>query len=653
MRVWVRPAQDGYSANHRFDKMARLRTTDLVYRALLTSVFLLTACATDGIRLDVADGGSEVVDASQGGPDGPFVPPGVDAAASCGDGKVTAPETCDDGDSEPDDGCSASCQTEPNFACPQAGEDCVQIVTCGNGRIEGDETCDDADTDSGDGCSALCAREPGWSCPTAGTACVAAECGDGIVAGFEQCDDGDSGAGCVSCRLQPGFHCPTAGAPCVATTCGDKLAQGLEECDDGNAIVGDGCTPACLREPDCTDGVCARVCGDAVLQAGESCDDGNNFAGDGCSKDCQEEAGFTCVETPLPDPPSVTVYATVRDFIASCGTGSRLAKGQAGATAPFGHPDFECFNGERKGMVATDLDAQGKPKRVANDKTSSDASFAQWYRSDDTVNRTIPLAMTLGLIGGGAYRFDSDSFYPATGLGFDTVTCGSGNCERLHADGNGAGQKNFHFTSEVHFWFEYAGNEVLAFSGDDDVWVFINGKLAVDIGGVHGRQDGSVDLSQPAVRDALDLDVGGVYEAVVFQAERHTERSQYRLTLTNFNQTPSTCKDMCGDGAVSSREVCDEGTDNGSGDGSAYGGCAANCTLEPYCGDGVTDEEFGEICDDGLNLGGSASSCAPGCMTTGGVCGDGVVQTELGETCDDGNTSGGDGCSGTCQIQIG
>jgi cysteine-rich repeat protein len=138
----------------------------------------------------------------------------------------------------------------------------------------------------------------------------------------------------------------------------------------------------------------------------------------------------------------------------------------------------------------------------------------------------------------------------------------------------------------------------------------------------------------------------------VFQAERHTTRSQYRLTLTNFTRAPSTCTDMCGDGVVSSREVCDQGALNGLGDGSPYGGCAADCTLEPFCGDGIVQAQYGEVCDDGINLGGSASSCSPGCKSLGARCGDGVVQTQNGEQCDDGNTVSGDGCSSTCQFEI-
>jgi cysteine-rich repeat protein len=102
---------------------------------------------------------------------------------------------------------------------------------------------------------------------------------------------------------------------------------------------------------------------------------------------------------------------------------------------------------------------------------------------------------------------------------------------------------------------------------------------------------------------------------------------------------------------ASSHEQCDDGAGNGTDGG--YGGCAVDCTLDPYCGDGIVQPQFGEVCDDGINLGGNASSCAPGCMTLGARCGDGVVQTSNGETCDDGNTVDGDGCSSTCQIEIG
>lgn len=606
-------------------------------------------------------GGSPKRDGTDGGtndPDGSIVDGGI--SEGCGDGTKGANEECDDGNTTDADGCSASCAVEDTFVCPAEGQECVQVVVCGNGRIEGSETCDDRNTESEDGCSDTCQVEPGWSCPVAGTACVATACGDGFVAGFELCDDGNTENldGCdAQCKLEEGSHCPVPGDACLPTDCGDGLVQGTEECDDQNVEVGDGCTPFCKREPQCTDGVCLAVCGDGIRFAPEECDDGNRLSGDGCDADCFVEQGFSCVEIELEAPEAVELPVTVRDFVAACnvtGSDRRLADDESGAVAPFGHRDFQCFSGGRTGMVGDVLDVDGKPERIANDVTFSDASFSQWYRSDNDYNRTFATSLTLPetAVDSGAYRFDSNSLYPATGIGFDVEDCDGAPCESLHADGNSAGPQNFHFTTETRWWFEYSGNEVLAFSGDDDVWVFINDRLAVDIGGVHGREDGSVNLGVAETATNLGLTAGGIYEAVVFHAERHTTRSQYRLTLTNFVQAPSDCTDECGDEVVSSREVCDQGTNNGLGDGSPYGGCTADCTLEPHCGDGIVDTDFGETCDDGLNLGGAASECAPGCQGVGSACGDGVLQTDAGEQCDDGNTTSLDGCSEDCAIEI-
>jgi uncharacterized protein (TIGR03382 family) len=81
-------------------------------------------------------------------------------------------EQCDDGNSEPGDGCSERCAIEDGWLCELPGEACVR-PRCGDGKVEGAETCDDGDTGGGDGCSEACKREPGWVCKEAGRPCEA------------------------------------------------------------------------------------------------------------------------------------------------------------------------------------------------------------------------------------------------------------------------------------------------------------------------------------------------------------------------------------------------------------------------------------------------------------------------------------------------
>src|SRR5690606_24986428 len=74
-------------------------------------------------------------------------------------------------------------------------------------------------------------------------------------------------------------------------------------------------------------------------------------------------------------------------------------------------------------------------------------------------------------------------------------TCGNEPVDNTCCGTNGSClNKNYHFTTELRYFFQYQGGETLSFRGDDDVWVFVNGRLAVDIGGVHSARHGRVVL---------------------------------------------------------------------------------------------------------------------------------------------------------------
>ena len=59
----------------------------------------------------------------------------------------------------------------------------------------------------------------------------------------------------------------------------------------------------------------------------------------------------------------------------------------------------------------------------------------------------------------------------------------------------GAYTQNFFFTSHFATEFNYVGHEYFMFLGDDDVWVYVNGVLVLDIGGIHQPRCRRIDLS--------------------------------------------------------------------------------------------------------------------------------------------------------------
>ncbi|MEZ4398563.1 MAG: fibro-slime domain-containing protein [Kofleriaceae bacterium] len=190
------------------------------------------------------------------------------------------------------------------------------------------------------------------------------------------------------------------------------------------------------------------------------------------------------------------LIATVRDFRAD-------------------HPDFEHALGDDRGLVETALGADRKPVYAPSGPTatvSGQASFDQWYRDVPGVNMTFAVPLTLTEVSPGRYVFEDLAFFPLDGMGWP---------------GEEVAGHNFHFTTELHGTFRYQGGQQFTFTGDDDVWVFVNGRLALDLGGVHGVETATIDFDAQAA--ALGIAVGNVYRLDVFHAERHTTASNFRI----------------------------------------------------------------------------------------------------------------------------
>ncbi len=533
----------------------------------------------------------------------------------CGDRAVQSWERCDDGNRVSGDGCAGDCSgVEHLFSCPRDGGACSDLVSCGDAVVQGAERCDDGNLAAGDGCSPWCTLEPGWRCPVAGAPCLAARCGDGFTRGSEECDDSNlsHGDGCsASCRIEPGYSCPDGGGACSNASCGDLMTHPTESCDDGNSNFDDGCTPICTSEPDCSSGDCFTRCGDRVYQpdAGEECDDGDLRPGDGCTPWCTIEPGYTCT---LAQPEALTLPIVLRDFRST-------------------HPDFEAYSGDDLTIVLPDIGPDGKPVYARSDggrspTTTGKAEFDQWYNDVPGVNLTYRRQLALVPRDAGL-EFGSSNFFPLDDAGF----------------GNDGFPRNFHFTTETRFWFIHKGVERMRFEGDDDVFIYVNGKLLVNLGGIHQVATGTVVLDA-ATSAMLGIEFGKLYEVALFHAERRTVGSSFRLTLTNFDFELSRCARACGNAIMDWSEECDDGFNTGG-----YAKCGPMCRWDQWCGDGVVQTAH-EQCDDGKNdVPYGDAGCAPSCERPH-FCGDGHIDGRFGEQCDDGNSASGDGCA-RCRLE--
>ena len=331
--------------------------------------------------------------------------------------------------------------------------------------------------------------------------------------------------------LQAGEACPMSGA---TRPCEGFCGAGLETCDQGfwQACVVPETTRACTN-------ACGAGTQECIAEAWQTCvvPDATRACTNTCGSGtqlCTAGAWQSCVVAP-----TMLACSTI------CGSGNQpcVDDTPGACDAPQPHdpilsatfldfrstqPDFEgtgltTVNLESPpidtGIVETQLDSNNLPVYAGDPTTpttTGQQDFDVWYRSTPGVNLSFTenLTMLPATNQPGFFSYDNQAFFLLDNQGF-------GNETELH---------NFDFTMRTESSFVYKGGETFSMESDDDSWLFLNRRLAIDLGGLHDSQRGSVNLD--AFAGQLGLVVGTEYPLDVFYAERHVTGAVFSLTCT-------------------------------------------------------------------------------------------------------------------------
>jgi fibro-slime domain-containing protein len=258
----------------------------------------------------------------------------------------------------------------------------------------------------------------------------------------------------------------------VATRpCSDTCGPGTQQCVDGAWLT---CAVPVAQRP------CSSICGPG-------------------KETCSDDAWGPC-DAAQPAPPVLS--AKIRDF-------------------HVGQPDFRpmcCMGQVDTGIVAKKLGADGTPVYAGAPTTPTThgaMDFQAWYHDLPGVNVTTMLSLPFAPEQGwpGTNIFDKEAFFPIDGQLF-------GDQGELH---------NEFFTMEAHATIVYTGGENYGFASDDDLWVFLDGHLVLDLGGIHSRMTNGVQLDQVAA--SMGLQVGHQYPLDLFYANRQPPEAVLAITI--------------------------------------------------------------------------------------------------------------------------
>jgi fibro-slime domain-containing protein len=165
-------------------------------------------------------------------------------------------------------------------------------------------------------------------------------------------------------------------------------------------------------------------------------------------------------------------------------------------------------------------DTAGAKGANSNGAITSPATYNTWFADTLGTNVAMPETIFLADVGSGVYEYTSNAFHPIDGL--------------LLGNEGLAHNQDFTYSFLARFTYDSCAGQYFQFDGDDDAWVFINGGLAMDLGGIACGAAQTINL------DRLGLTDGQEYDFLFLFAQRQDNQARFHirtnLVLTTESQ---------------------------------------------------------------------------------------------------------------------